>query len=120
MTQYILGGVILLIGRYYPVLAALKNPPQKPTPQPPILKRLNITQTILNIVSIAFGISMLIPGIMPGLLNAEIIVVNGLLLFVLAYIVHQIDIYVSAELQTLNSCKKISSYFFDVREKPGK
>lgn len=94
----ILGGVILLIGRYYPVLAALKNPPQKPAPQLPILKRLNITQTILNIVSIAFGISMLIPGIMPGLLNAEIIVVNGLLLFVLAYIVHQID-KISAELQ---------------------
>lgn len=41
---------------------------------------------------------MLIQGIMPGLLNAEIIMVNGQLLFVLAYIVHQID-KISAELQ---------------------
>ncbi|NLW76627.1 MAG: hypothetical protein GXY18_09435, partial [Methanomicrobiales archaeon] len=48
-------------------------------------------QTILNFVSIAFGISMLIPGIMPGLINAEIIVVNGLLLFVLAYLIRKLE-----------------------------
>jgi hypothetical protein len=44
---------------------------------------MGITQTILNFVSIAFGISMLIPGIIPGIINANIIIVNGLLLFVL-------------------------------------
>ncbi|HOJ96293.1 MAG TPA: hypothetical protein PK024_05575 [Methanospirillum sp.] len=93
----ILGGVILLTGRFLPVLAAMKNPPAAPVPQFPILKKLNITLTILNLVSIAFGISMLMPGIMPGMLNAEIIVINGLLLFVLAYIVHTID-KISADL----------------------
>ena len=87
----IIGGVVLLIGRYYPVLQAMRNPPDNPTEQPPILKKMNITQTILNFVSIAFGISMLIPGIMPGLLNAVIIVINGLLLFVLAKIIRNIE-----------------------------
>jgi hypothetical protein len=69
----------------------MRNPPDNPTEQPPILKKMNITQTILNFVSIAFGISMLIPGIMPGLLNAVIIVINGLLLFVLAGFIRKIE-----------------------------
>ncbi len=88
----IIGGVVLLIGRYYPVLQAMRNPPDHPVDQPPILKKMNITQTILNFVSIAFGISMLIPGIMPGLINAVIIVINGLLLFVLAGFIRKIEI----------------------------
>lgn len=87
----IIGGVVLLIGRFYPVLLAMRNPPDQPVFQPPILKKMNVTQTILNFVSIAFGISMLIPGIMPGLINAEIIVVNGLLLFVLAYLIRKLE-----------------------------
>ncbi|MCA1914897.1 hypothetical protein [Methanospirillum hungatei] len=88
----IIGGVVLLIGRYYPVLQAMRHPPDHPADQPPILKKMNITQTILNFVSIAFGISMIIPGIMPGLINAVIIVINGLLLFVLAGFIRRIEI----------------------------
>ncbi len=87
----IIGGVVLLIGRYYPLLKAMRNPSDHQK-QPPILKKMNITQTILNFVSIAFGTSMLIPGIMPGLINAVIIVINGLLLFVLAGFIRKIEI----------------------------
>ena len=42
------------------------------------------TQTMLNWVALAFGISMLVPGLIPGLMVAGILVVNGLLLFRLA------------------------------------
>jgi hypothetical protein len=42
------------------------------------------TQMILNWVALAFGISMLVPRLIPGLMVAGILVVNGLLLFRLA------------------------------------
>jgi len=37
-------------------------------------------------VSIAFGISMLLPGLVPGMVIAGIVEINGLLLFVLVSI----------------------------------
>jgi hypothetical protein len=40
----------------------------------------------LNVVSIAFGISMLLPDLVPGTVIAGIVVTNGLFLFVLASI----------------------------------
>jgi hypothetical protein len=43
-----------------------------------------MTQTMLNWAALAFGISMLVPGVIPGLMVAAILVVNGLLLFRLA------------------------------------
>jgi hypothetical protein len=39
---------------------------------------------MLNWVALVFGISMLLPRLIPGLLIAGILVVNGLLLFRLA------------------------------------
>jgi hypothetical protein len=42
------------------------------------------TQAMLNWVALAFGISMLLPRLIPGLLLAGILVANGLLLFRLA------------------------------------
>ena len=60
-------------------------PPNRPV-LPPILKRLLVTLTVLNVVSIAFGISMLLPDLVPGTVIAGIVVINGLFLFVLASI----------------------------------
>jgi hypothetical protein len=45
---------------------------------------IEMTQKMLNWVGLAFGISMLVPGLIPGLMAAGILVVNGLLLFRLA------------------------------------
>jgi len=42
------------------------------------------TQTMVNWVALAFGISMLVPQLIPGLVVAGVLVVNGLLLFRLA------------------------------------
>ena len=58
---------------------------------PPILKKMLLIQTALNLVGILFGLSMLLPGFLPGLVNAGILVINGFLLFQLAYILHQLD-----------------------------
>ena len=78
-----IGGTSLLMKRFLPRLRAIRTPPAAPVIVPPILKKLTVTQTVLNLVTIAFGISMLIPGLVSGLLIAGILVINGLLLFIL-------------------------------------
>jgi hypothetical protein len=80
------GGIIPLALRLSPVIRQMRNPPAVPVPIPPPLKNLLVTQTVLNIVGILFGSSMLLPGLIPGMVTAAILFCNGLLLFVLAYI----------------------------------
>ena len=80
------GGIIPLLLRFYPLLQQMRNPPAVPVPIPRPLKNLLITQTMLNCVGILFGVSMLLPGVIPGMVTAAILFCNGLLLLVLAYI----------------------------------
>lgn len=82
----ILGGGVLLTQRFLPMLRG----GEIPSPLPPVLRNLLITQTVLNVVAIVFGVSMLVPGIVPGLVIAGIVVINGLLLFVLVYTLQQL------------------------------
>ncbi len=80
----IIGGGVLLIGLYLPM-----HDTGGPVAVPPVFKKLRVTQTMLNGVAIVFGITMLIPGLAPGLVIAGILVINGLLLFVLAGILRK-------------------------------
>jgi len=89
----IAGGSILIIKRYLPVVQAIRSPSAEAKTIPPILKKLMISQTLLNIASIAFGVSMLIPGIIPGMVIAGILVINGLLFFVLASYIQKVMQY---------------------------
>lgn len=82
----IAGGAILLGKRFLPMLQGAAEP----VVLPPILKRLLVTLTVLNVVAVAFGISMLLPGLVPGMVIAGIVVINGLLLFALASILLKI------------------------------
>lgn len=85
----IVGGGVLLTKRFFPLLHGTGNAPAGPLP--PGLKKLLVTQTVLNIVAIAFGISMLVPGLVSGLVIAGVIVINGLLLFALGGILLKIS-----------------------------
>ena len=80
----ILGGIIPLTLRVLPMVKALIDPPTEPVVIPPPLKKLFITQSVLNIVGLLFGLSMLLPGLIPGMVVAVILFANGLLLFLLA------------------------------------
>lgn len=82
----ILGGIVPLTLRVLPLLQAMRNPPARPVAIPAPLKKLLVTQTVLNLVGILFGLSMLLPGTIPGMVVAVILFANGLLLFVLARI----------------------------------
>lgn len=47
------------------------------SPVPPILVRLNLSQIVLNLLSIMFGASMLFPGLLPSLVTGLILAANG-------------------------------------------
>ncbi|PKL70486.1 MAG: hypothetical protein CVV30_03795 [Methanomicrobiales archaeon HGW-Methanomicrobiales-1] len=82
----LIGSLVLLAGRVVPMVLQLRNAPARPVALPTPLRNLLLTQTALNIIGILFGISMLLPGFIPGMVTAAILFFNGLLLFFLAYI----------------------------------
>jgi hypothetical protein len=88
----IAGGAILLAKRFLPISqqGAGNVATAVPASLMPTFKRLVATQTVLNVVSISFGISMLLPGLIPGMVIAGIVVINGLLLFALAAILMKV------------------------------
>jgi uncharacterized membrane protein HdeD (DUF308 family) len=80
----IMQGVAFFIKKFFPKLQGVRTPPEAPGVMPPIVRKLTGTQIVLNSVIIAFGIAMLLPGLVPGLVLAPILLMNGLLLFILA------------------------------------
>lgn len=84
----ILGGVFLLTKRFMSLRHDTRTPASGPLP--PGIKNLLVTQTVLNVVAIAFGITMLVPGLVSGMIIAGIVVANGLLLFTLGGILTKI------------------------------
>lgn len=58
---------------------------------PPVLVRLNISQVVLNLLSVMFGTSMLFPGLIPALLTGLILAANGGVLLYLLRILVQIE-----------------------------
>lgn len=56
----------------------------------PIVRKLGRTQIIINSVTLAFGVSMLLPGLVSGFIVAGILVINGALLFMLASLLNKV------------------------------
>jgi hypothetical protein len=58
---------------------------------PKILVKLNVSQLILNVLAIAFGLSMLISHLLPGLVIGVVLAANGVVLLYLLHILLVID-----------------------------
>ncbi|MGE4445827.1 MAG: hypothetical protein AB7C92_04150 [Synergistaceae bacterium] len=58
---------------------------------PSIIKRLFLTQSTLNILSIVFGVSMLIKNLIPGPVIGVVLTANGIVLLYLLSILAKID-----------------------------
>jgi len=86
----ITGGAAFFVRRFLTKLHGMRTPPEATMVVPAIVRRLAGTQTVLNAVAIAFGISMLLPGLVPGLVVAGILVINGLLLFMLVSLIQKV------------------------------
>jgi len=81
----ILGGIIGVKKACAPLLKKLERPGE---PVPRILVSLCRTQLTMNLLSILFGASMLVSGLIPGLVIGVILAANGcLLLFLLRILI---------------------------------
>ncbi len=87
----IIGGVILLIKRFLPQSYETRDSPVEKVTVPPIVKQLMVTQTLMNIVAIVFGVSALVGGLLPGLVVAGMLVIYGLILLVLVFILQKMN-----------------------------
>jgi hypothetical protein len=87
----IIGGAAFFIKRFLVKLHGIRTPPEAPMVVPPIVRRLAGTQMVLNLVTIAFGISMLLPSLVPGLVAAGILFfIYGPILFILASLMQKV------------------------------
>jgi len=97
--QNIITGVLLLGTQIIaPTLHGIRHPPAEPVVIPPIVKQLFLVLTITGIVAILFGINMLAPLILPGLLG---MVVYAMLLPLLIIIMGLMSLITVAITQTL-------------------
>ena len=87
-AQNILTGVVLLATQVIgPTLYGIRHPPAEPVVLPPLVRRLRLVLTVTGIVAFLFGLNMLAPLLLPGLLGVVafalflpvLIIVMGLL-----------------------------------------
>ncbi len=84
----LLGGIIALVKMW----ARRSRQPDEPCkPVPPVLARLFATQLTMNLLAIMFGTSMLIPGLVHGLVIGMILAANGCVLLYLLRILAVLD-----------------------------
>ena len=79
-----------ILGGLIPLGKRLLQPaqPTKQSAAPPLLQELSRTQLIMNLLSITFGTSMLVPNLIPGLVVGAILAANGgVLLYLLRLLV---------------------------------
>jgi hypothetical protein len=86
----IIGGAAFFIKQFLAKLHGIGTRPEAPIVVPSIVRRLTRTQMVLQSVTIAFGISMLLPGLVPLLVVAGILLINGALLFILAALMQKV------------------------------
>jgi hypothetical protein len=89
----IMGGAAFFIRLFLLKLRGIKTPPESPVVMPPVFRKLMGTQLLVNSVTIAFGLSMLVPGLLSGLAGLAVptlLVMNGLILFRLASLMQKV------------------------------
>ncbi|MDT8899751.1 hypothetical protein [Anaeroselena agilis] len=84
----ILGGIIGLARTLMPRLTGATGPPGD---VPPILRRLFATQVVMNLLAVAFGTSMLVANLVPGMIVGVVLAANGGILLYLIRILTVID-----------------------------
>lgn len=84
----ILGGLITLIKIFIPLL---RRSDEIRGPVPPILKKLFAVQLTMNLLTIMFGTSMLVPYLVSGLVIGVILAANGCVLLYLLHLLVLLD-----------------------------
>ncbi|HYC20944.1 MAG TPA: hypothetical protein VEF35_10165 [Candidatus Bathyarchaeia archaeon] len=88
------GGLFLALQLVVPAVHGTRSPPAESVTLLPHMKRLGLTVTVLMIVSIAFGLNMLAPVLLPSLVGLVpfallfpvLVIILGLLMLYIVYI----------------------------------
>ncbi len=88
----VLGGAVFFARRFLARKHEIIVSPETPIVVPPIIRKLARIQLAMNSLGIVFGVSMLLPGLMPLPVVACILLVMGPLLFVLASLLRTLEI----------------------------
>lgn len=97
--QNILTGILLLATQIIaPTVYGIRNPPAEPVSLPPIIRRLFFVLTITGVATIVFGINMLAPLLLPGMLG---MVVYAILLPLLVVFMGVLTLYTVSITQKL-------------------
>jgi hypothetical protein len=92
----IIGGALLITQRFLSQQQEKIHENMKPDLEKTEIESINyklmITQTLINIVAIVFGISALMEGLLPGMIVAGLLVTYRLILFVLVFILHKMTL----------------------------
>lgn len=99
-VQNIITGLVLLATQVIgPTLYGIRHPPAEPVVLPPLVRRLLLVLSVTGIVAILFGLNMLVPFLLPGLLGVVafalflpvLIIVMGLLTLGTVYITRRLQ-----------------------------
>ncbi len=88
----VLGGAVFFVRRLLARKLAISASPETPIVVPPIIRKLAGTQLAMNSLGIVFGVSMLLPGLLPLPVIGCILLIMGPLLFVLASLLRKVAI----------------------------
>ncbi len=80
----VLGGSIGIIRVVAPLVGKTRSPGE---PLSPIRRRLDAAQLIMNALTVLFGVSMLISGLIPGLVLGGVLAANGAVLLYMFYLI---------------------------------
>jgi hypothetical protein len=97
----LLGGIIALL-KMWSQCSRQPDEPRKPVP--PVLARLFTTQLTMNLLAIMFGISILVPGLVHGLVIGVILAANGCVLLYLLRILVLLD-KMRADVKSATLCR---------------
>jgi hypothetical protein len=98
--QNIITGVLLLATKIIaPTLYGIRSPSEEPVTLPPIVKRLFRVLTATGIVTILFGINMLAPLLLPGLLGIVVYAILIPLLVIIMGFLSLIMVSITQKLQ---------------------
>ncbi|WP_281774579.1 hypothetical protein [Methanobacterium formicicum] len=86
----IVWGSVGLVKIFLPILDGIRHPPAEPAPIPPLIKKMIVTKIIVFIGCIIFGISVLLPGYIPDLIQLGMVFILGILFIRLAHVLQNL------------------------------
>ncbi|HOU32710.1 MAG TPA: hypothetical protein PLY89_05060, partial [Synergistaceae bacterium] len=91
VPEILVAPLVVLVGGLNVAGGALPFLRRAPSSAHPLARRLAKTQDILNVLAILFGLSMLFPGIIPGLVTGVLLAANGGVLLYLLHLLRQLE-----------------------------